>query len=165
MTLEDDKLVTFIHRDAKNFYPYAKITTEDDSFIEISSRHLIYCKKNEGSVKFVWPKDLQVGDYLIRNDKSFQKISKIEQVVKLGRYAPLSQNGTLIVNGFLVSCYAEYENHDVAHLAFKPLIFKNKIASEKNVEDLHGIHPYAQMLIKSFPSQRKIHQDDDLKNF
>lgn len=90
MTLEDDKLVTFIHRDAKNFYPYAKITTEDDSFIEISSRHLIYCKKNEGSVKFVWPKDLQVGDYLIRNDKSFQKISKIEQVVKLGRYAPLS---------------------------------------------------------------------------
>lgn len=90
MALEDDKLVTFIHRDAKNFYPYAKITTEDESSIEISSRHLIYCKQNEGSVKFIWPKDLKVGDHLIRNDKSFQKITKIEQVVKLGRYAPLS---------------------------------------------------------------------------
>lgn len=31
MALGDDKLVTFIHRDAKNFYPYAKITTEDDN--------------------------------------------------------------------------------------------------------------------------------------
>jgi hypothetical protein len=53
----DDKIVTFLHRDEKNFYPYAKITTEDDSSIEISSRHLIYAHQN-GSLKFVWPKDL-----------------------------------------------------------------------------------------------------------
>jgi len=37
-------------------------------------------------------------------------------------------------------------------MAFKPLIFKNKISAEKKVEEIHGIHPYAQMMIKSFPS-------------
>jgi len=106
----DDKIVTFIHRDEKNFYPYAKITTEDGSAIEISSRHLIYAYQS-GTLKFVWPKDLQVGDSLIRNDKSQQKITKIEEVLKLGRFAPLTENGTLIVNGFFVSCYAEHQNH------------------------------------------------------
>lgn len=131
MSLEDDKLVTFIHRDAKNLYPYAKITTEDDNTIEISSRHLIYCKTEEGSIKFLWPKDLKIGDSLIKNDKTFLKIKSIEKVVKKGRYAPLTSNGTLIVNGFLVSCYAEYESHNAAHLAFKPLIFKNKVNPEK----------------------------------
>ena len=69
---------------------------------------------------------------------------KIEQVTKLGRYAPLTENGTLIVNGFFVSCYAEHENHLVAHMAFKPLILKNKmIKSEKEGEEIDGIHPYA----------------------
>lgn len=150
----DDKIVTFLHRDEKNFYPYAKITTEDDSSIEISSRHLIYAHQN-GSLKFVWPKDLKVGDCLIKNDKSQQKITKIEEVVKLGRYAPLSENGTLIVNGFFVSCYTETQNHMVAHMAFKPLVLKNKmIKSEKEGDKIDGIHPYAKMLIKSFPSQR-----------
>ena len=113
----DDKIVTFIHRDEKTFYPYAKITTEENSSIEISSRHLIYANQN-GNLKYVWPKDLKVGDCLIKNDKSEQKITQIEQVVKQGRYAPLSNNGTLVVNGFFVSCYAEHESHFTAHMAF-----------------------------------------------
>ena len=37
-----------------------------------------------------------------------------------GAYVPLTTNGMLMVNGVLVSCYADF-HHDVAHLSVIPM--------------------------------------------
>ena len=68
-----------------------------------------------------------------------------------GLYAPFSDEGTLIVNEFVVSCYAPFMqwcSHDLADLGMEPLrayyaIFANKKSKIK------GIHPYLNFLYAS----------------
>lgn len=79
----------------------------------------------------------------------FKKIIAVKSVFKRGYFAPLSFSGTLIVNGFFVSCYADIESHDLAHKGMFPLRLylwtKRKIIHEE--EPKEGYHPYAKFLI------------------
>ena len=38
----------------------------------------------------------------------------------LGAFDPLTRDGNIVVNGVLASCYGSF-NHDLAHIAMKPL--------------------------------------------
>ena len=38
-----------------------------------------------------------------------------------GIYAPVTEQGNIIVENILASCYADFENHKLVHLAFAPL--------------------------------------------
>ena len=61
-------------------------------------------------------------------EPTFLDIVKLQNgVIKCGYYAPLSSSGTLMVNGFYVSCYAEIKNHNLAHQAMLPLALYSEI--------------------------------------
>lgn len=48
-------------------------------------------------------------------------LSKIKKSRGRGVYAPLTSHGTLLVNGYLVSCYATVADHSLAHDSLSPL--------------------------------------------
>lgn len=78
-------------------------------------------------------KDARVGDCLYNIKGEEVVITSISKKKYIGVIAPLSNSGTLVVNGFLVSCYA-YPNHDRAHAALKPLrIYKSNISNSVEV--------------------------------
>ena len=89
----------------------------------------------------------------------FKKIIAIKSVFKRGYFAPLSFSETLIVNGFLVSCYADFKAHDLAHHGMLPLrlYLCTKRKFIKTEEPMEGYHPYAKFLIgvKKFWDKRK----------
>jgi hypothetical protein len=62
-----------------------------------------------------------IGDSLVKYDGKLHEIVNVSKKFYKGCYAPLTQSGTLIVNDFVVSCFAEYD-HDDCHLFMKPLI-------------------------------------------
>lgn len=111
-------------------------------------------------------KDLRVGDELIAADMSSMGI-QTSVVVAIGHsvatslYAPLTQAGTLVVDGVIASIYASpgttrYLSHGIAHAMFFPvraiqwlglsslLMPFNVKLSEPN--RLHEMHAYAKFL-------------------
>lgn len=66
-----------------------------------------------------------------------------------GVYAPLTMDGFFLANGFLVTCYADITNFDLAHMTFAPLRWWYKLfASPTKSQTDQGIHVYAQTLMK-----------------
>ena len=49
------------------------------------------------------------------------RVSNVTDVIKQGYMAPLTEEGTLIVNGVAASCYATINSHAVAHAVMAPM--------------------------------------------
>jgi hypothetical protein len=147
-------LLTFIHKDTVQFYEYLCFETKSGFKLEASGEHLIYClsNKNQGVPKFMLARSVIAGDFLVKYDGSLQEIATVYKIFYKGCYAPLSQSGTLIINDFVVSCYAECDHND-CHLFMKPLImYKNSTFKEGNKILDTQIQPYAKTLQKYLPN-------------
>jgi hypothetical protein len=96
--------------------------------ISLTNSHLIYVK-NKGYIKV---SDVNLGDFLrvYSNEKNYFDnflVSRIDYELKTGFIAPLTQQGTLLVNQIDTSCYAEVNDHSVADLFMIPVKFWYKI--------------------------------------
>ena len=75
----------------------------------------------------------QIGDWIVVTDASGraqpQRIVDVSVVHKRGVYAPLTSQGTLVVDNVVVSCYAVIDDQSLAHWAFAPIRILNNIQS------------------------------------
>jgi Hint module len=102
--------------------------SEQASFLEISSRHLVMIEKKNDTKQFYIPAgNVRIGDIL-----SGRRVQTIQPVVRQGMYAPLTQSGTIVVNGIMTSNYVELiaypilgqdQQHTLAHRLFHPQRF------------------------------------------
>ena len=132
--------------------------------ISLSSSHLIYNVDRRNYVKAV---HVNVGDRLRIHSAengavvTFQ-VSRVDYQVKTGYIAPLTREGTLLVSGVDASCYAEVNDHQIAHLAMLPIRVLhrlNKFLStstttvQKNHKDISFYSSFLHRLaINLFPS-------------
>ena len=91
--------------------------------ILLSPQHLIFRKQNStSSVSVIFASEIEPGDLVSNGSDSFDEtVIRVTMVTEKGVYAPLTLEGTMIVDGVLVSCYASWHSHDAAHLAMAPL--------------------------------------------
>ena len=122
--------------------------------ISLTSSHLIYVKE-KGYVK---SSSGNVGDSLQIFSATLDrlvdfKVSRVNYELKRGYIAPLTNQGTLLVNGVLASCYAEINSHYLADVAMTPLKLWHQIAGligtghpiNQNLQS-HDINSYAHFL-------------------
>ena len=127
----------------KFFY---SLSTSDGNSVELTPSHLIYVAPNNATLSQdgadfrrlvpVFARDVKVGQYVFIADNADndanangqqQKTTKpvrvtgVTTILKPGAYAPLTETGTIVVNGFVASCYAIFENHWLTHVAMTPL--------------------------------------------
>ena len=81
-------------------------TTNDSLPVTLTASHVVF---TTNSTKYAG--DLVPGDTLLHWDGEQvkeQEISMIKTSMESGYWAPLTRSGTLLVNGYLMSCYASY---------------------------------------------------------
>ncbi|GJQ10017.1 hypothetical protein GpartN1_g1808.t1 [Galdieria partita] len=91
-------------------------------YLKVSPYHLLM-RFGANKVDAVFAKDIRIGDNLLFQNNSvasYSQVTEIRNVVQMGAFAPLTMDGNFLANGVLVSCYAHFASHRLAHLAFAP---------------------------------------------
>jgi len=119
--LELSNIFTWAHADPSVKFDYHVFTTESGHKLPITGAHLMYETDCNGNSQTVFAKRVQVGKCLYVNDNGEFKESKIVEITKeskVGVYSPITENGNIIVNDVLASCYSYYENEQILKIIF-----------------------------------------------
>lgn len=98
---------------------------DDQSFlakspsITVSPDHYIWTERGLVRARDVRPKS----DKLVREDGSLAPVASIDSIYAAGLYAPHTLEGSLVVDGFLVSSYTATISPKIAHALLAPLRF------------------------------------------
>jgi len=130
---------------------YVRITTASRKTITLSMYHLIpILRINSTQREFVFSKDVRAHEHqvLVYDEgggaavKSL--VTSVENVRGRGAYAPLTMEGTVVVDDVFTSCYASFPSHFISHLVF--LIWRTFYTLLSQMLDLtaigEGIHWY-----------------------
>ena len=91
-------------------------TVSNSTSLTLTGSHVLFRESSAGSLETVFASQLVEGDRLVRPNMegkhAFDEVLSIQTVPEeIGYWAPLTQDGTLLVNGLLVSCYASFPHH------------------------------------------------------
>jgi len=96
------QVFSFAHLDLDAEANFLQIHTEGSvAPLEITDKHMLF--RND---KAVSAKEVSVGDMLGDN-----KVTKITSVKRTGLYAPITYDGSIVVNGIKSSCYVQFLDH------------------------------------------------------
>lgn len=82
-----------------------------------------------------------------RSQARLSAVTFVEERGSSGLYAPLTQHGSIVVNGVLASCYAAVDSHHLSHWVLTPLRFFYSLIGPSGVQE-DGLHWYPWLLHK-----------------
>lgn len=105
---------------------YREIFTQtNESVLHITPSHsLLARKKHKIYAEYLFAEDLEIGDdlYFVKENKQSivpMRVTDINDVMLFDAYAPLTLEGNVIVNEYVVSCYGTFDHH-LGHLIKLP---------------------------------------------
>jgi len=137
-------VIMMMHKQENMFInDYINIKTDSGQQITLSSHHLIYTLKDG----YIFSKDVTINQSLYNyNSKSnsfnISRVIAIDFVTKKGAYAPLSMDGTIVVNDVYTSCYALFPSHVISHHVFSIWRFVYKYFNVTKVTATTDYHWY-----------------------
>ncbi|XP_037949867.1 protein hedgehog-like [Teleopsis dalmanni] len=166
------EVILFMDRNMEQVQDFVKIGTEDGAVLTVTPAHLILTwNPKKGLMDYVFAEDIEENDFVLVKDAhgslSPQRVVKLSAVVRKGVVAPLTAEGTIVVNSVAASCYAIVKSQSLAHWSMAPVrvIAKleswlssksnavsstqsNEIATPKldTTQQQNGVHWYAKML-------------------
>jgi len=144
-------IIAFLHRELDEQASYKRIRTKN-ALIELSDRHLIH-RRDDG---FIWAEKLNKGDEILvlsskhSNKTNWEEIIDISEVNKKGLVAPLTEQGTIIINNVHTSCYALVKSHTIGHFALAPYRWYRRLFGRSSDNNTTPILTYANILLHFF---------------
>lgn len=142
----------------REFYVFE--TEKPNRKLRLTPAHLVFITNNvtDDDMTAVFASNVKPGQQVFVVDEALDhlKAVTVERIYVEeyeGSYAPVTSQGTIIVDHVLASCYAVIEDHKWAHWAFAPVRFGHALMSftglVKKREDIRqrdGIHWYSDIL-------------------
>ena len=139
----------WLDRSASDPAVFLNVSTSSSS-ITLSASHVIFRATKSGSIESVYAGELQEGDKLVKSKS--EKLMEEEAIVSIetkketSYWAPLTKEGTLLVDGFLTSSYASYP-HEPSQLAFAPVkMFPSLLLDDTNSQHEDGVRKVVKIL-------------------
>ncbi|XP_048835837.1 indian hedgehog signaling molecule a isoform X1 [Brienomyrus brachyistius] len=125
------EVLAFLDSDPEARKHFYVIGTEAGERLPLTAAHLLFVSEGNCSgwvagsaLRAVFASDVQPGQCVVSAADGRGHLSRVAWVhirEERGVFAPLTQHGTVVVNGILASCYAVMDQHHLAHWAFAPL--------------------------------------------
>lgn len=161
--LKFSEVFMFLHRDEHLRREFIRIETENGYSVTATPSHLIYTWRTNGSnaidstdsADFRFADHIRVGDYVLVNVNNTLEPRRVKQITREmheGVFAPLTYDGTIVVNSIAASCYALVPKHTLAHAIFMPMRSLHRIeemfgmTNDIETQLPRGIHWYASTL-------------------
>lgn len=164
--LKFSEVFMFLDRNENERREFIRIETDNGQAITATPSHLIYTwqtnndnamQTNTPTADFRFAELVRVGDFvLVHVNETLEprRVTRITVELHRGVYAPLTYDGTIVVNSIAASCYALVEKHSLAHSSFMPMRSLHRIeemlgmTNDIDAELPRGIHWYASVLNK-----------------
>ena len=133
-------VIMFFHRDVTTLAKLIKLETSGGHMLQLTANHLLFASRDNSSTsddvisrtfEAIFAKNVRVGDFVqvLDTNASLQSaqvftLERVERVTSSqsrGLFAPLTHSGTIVVNDYVTSCYAQIESQTIAHAALAPV--------------------------------------------
>ena len=126
---------------------FKQVTTNTGRQLSLTSSHLLPTDIHG----YVMAKNIEIGmNIYVMNTNGVlisEAVSNVSDVIKQGYMAPLTDEGTLIVNHVAASCYATINSHYVAHVMLAPMRWWfNLFGIADKSNEITGVHWFPKML-------------------
>ena len=160
-TLGYSEVLTFLDRSENRVGKFYNIHTSDQRQITLTDKHMIYVSQTNSSAisnyKPIFAEKVQLNNFVLLSDNNINiRISQIVQITThttSGVYAPLTFEGTIVVDDIVASCYGVIDNEFIAHASFAPMRalrllsqYTSLFSWTRTVPEPTGVHWYADML-------------------
>lgn len=152
------EVLAFLDRDPGTWKLFYTLHTKAGPRLSLTAAHLLFVSEgncsegaepSQGTLETVYASHARPGQcVLVSQGHSAAVLSQITRVtVREGRgaFAPLTRQGTLVVDHVAASCYAVVDQHSLAHWAFWPLRLLHSWTGAAGGHG-DGIHWYSRIL-------------------
>ncbi|XP_061687949.1 indian hedgehog B protein-like [Syngnathoides biaculeatus] len=151
------QVLTFLDRDPGIHKLFYTLTTEGGAHLSLTAAHLLFVSQgncSEGgqptpsSLRTAYACEARPGQCVLVARGGLGTLSRISSVTvteRRGVFAPLTAQGTLVVDEVAASCYAVVGQHSLAHWAFLPLRLMHSWTGTSCYRG-DGVHWYAELL-------------------
>uniref|UniRef100_A0A2M4CWK7 Hedgehog protein n=1 Tax=Anopheles darlingi TaxID=43151 RepID=A0A2M4CWK7_ANODA len=161
------EVMMFMDRDTHQRREFVTIEAEGGAMLKVTPAHLVMVwRKEHSETRFVFADRVREGDHVLVHHGGTarhaegpvlepRRVHRISAMLADGVYAPLTREGTIVVDTIAASCYALIDSQTVAHLSFLPYrmveklwsLFERASATDSLSLPRHeGIHWYAKSL-------------------
>lgn len=161
------EVIMFLDRDVNQTREFVQIKTNSGATIRTTPAHLLpVWKPHQHETKYLYADQVEENDFLlvnVNNNLEPQRVTEVRAILSRGFIAPLTREGTVIVDSIAASCYALVNSQSLAHISFMPFRTFKTISnwfgdsSTTSASNQNGINWYAKSLytIKDFVVPRK----------
>lgn len=118
------EVIMFLDRNINETREFVQIKTSGGATIRTTASHLLpVWKPHKHETKYLFADQVEENDFLlvnINNNLEPQRVTEVRATLSKGFIAPLTREGTIIVDSIAASCYALIDSQFLAHISFMP---------------------------------------------
>lgn len=121
------EVLMFMDRDAAQQREFVRIDTEGGANVTVTPGHLVYVRKRgTAETRYMFADRVEEGDHLLvatadGRELVPRRVRRIGAELHRGVFAPLTREGTIVVDDVTASCYAMVNRQWLAHWSFAPV--------------------------------------------